>query len=83
MALFKHIPHASKSLRVLALQELAGEKASAVEIAPEEPIDAVWEEPVVFDGCSSKGQARPDQAQPIHIVPKAARQAHSSQGARQ
>ena len=66
-----------------ALLELAGERASPVEIAAEEPIDAVWEEPVVFDGCSSKGQARPDQAQPIHIVPKAARQAHSSQGARQ
>ena len=66
-----------------ALLERAGERASPVEIAAEEPIDAVWEEPVVFDGCSSKGQARPDQAQPIHIVPKAARQAHSSQGARQ
>ena len=66
-----------------ALLELAGEKASPVEVAADEPIDAVWEEPVVFDGCSSKGQSRPDQAQPIHIVPKAARQAHSSQGARQ
>ena len=66
-----------------ALLELAGEKASAVEIAPEEPIDAVWQEPVVFDGCSSKGQARPDQAQPIHFVPKAVRQAHPSQGAQQ
>lgn len=53
-----------------ALLELAGEKASPVEIAAEEPIDAVWQEPVVFDGCSSKGQARPDQPQPIHIVRK-------------
>ena len=66
-----------------ALLELAGEKASPVEVAPDEAIDAVWEEPVVFDGCSSKGQARPDQAQPIHIVPKAARQARSSPGAQQ
>ncbi len=64
-----------------ALLELSGEKASPVDIAPEESIDAVWEEPVVFDGCSSKGQARPDQAQPIHIVPKSARQALSSLGA--
>ena len=64
-----------------ALLELAGERASPVEIAAEEPIDAVWEEPVVFDGCSSKGQARPDQAQPIHIVPRAARAAGSSTGA--
>ena len=53
-----------------ALLELAGEKAQPVQIAAEEPIDAVWEEPVVFDGCSSKGQARPDQPQPIHIVRK-------------
>ena len=66
-----------------ALLELAGEKASPVEVAADEPIDAVWEEPVVFDGCSTKGQARPDQAQPIHIVPKAARPAHPSQGAPQ
>ena len=60
-----------------ALLELAGEKASPVEIAPEESIDAVWQEPVVFDGCSSKGQAKPDQPQPIHIV----RKARPSQGA--
>ena len=64
-----------------ALLELAGEKASPVEVAADEPIDAVWQEPVVFDGCSSKGQSRPDQAQPIHIVPRAARAAGSSTGA--
>lgn len=67
-----------------ALLELAGEKAQPVHIAAEEPIDAVWQEPVVFDGCSSKGQARPDQPQPIHIVPnsvlKAARQARPAPG---
>ena len=64
-----------------ALLELAGEKASPVEIAAEEPIDAVWQEPVVFDGCSSKGQAKPDQPQPIHIVPSASRKPRPSQGA--
>ena len=53
-----------------ALLELAGEKAQPVEIAAEEPMDAVWQEPVVFDGCSSRGQARPDQPKPIHIVRK-------------
>ena len=53
-----------------ALLELAGEKAQAVTIAAEEPIDALWAEPVVFDGCSSKGQARPEQPQPIRIVRK-------------
>ena len=51
-----------------ALLELSGEKAHAVRIAPDEAMDASWEEPVVFDGCSSKGQARPGQAQPIHFV---------------
>ena len=64
-----------------ALLELAGEKASPVEIAAEEPIDAVWQEPVVFDGCSSKGQARPDQPQPIHIVPNPLRKARPAPGA--
>ena len=60
-----------------ALLELAGEKAQPVKIAAEESIDAVWQEPVVFDGCSVKGQSRPDQPQPIHIV----RKARPSQGA--
>ena len=57
-----------------ALLELAGEKAQAVKVAQEEPLDESWAEPVVFDGCSTKGQAKPGQPQPIHIVraPKAA-----------
>ena len=44
-----------------ALLELAGEKVRPVEVETDEPIDAVWEEPPVFDGCSSKGQSRPGQ----------------------
>ena len=51
-----------------ALLELSGEKATAVKVMPDEALDDSWEEPVVFDGCSSKGQARPGQAQPIHFV---------------
>lgn len=51
-----------------ALIELAGERAQPVEPVAEEPIDESWAEPVVFDGCSSKGQARPGESQPIHIV---------------
>lgn len=51
-----------------ALLELAGESAHAVKVVSDEPIDASWEEPAVFDGCSSKGQAKPGQAQPIHFV---------------
>jgi nitrate reductase delta subunit len=38
-----------------ALIDLAGEKDPPVE-------------PPLFDGCSAKGQAKPGQAQPIHVV---------------
>jgi len=51
-----------------ALLELAGEKAHAVKLAPEQPLDESWAEPVVFDGCSAQGQAKPGQPQPIHFV---------------
>ena len=63
-----------------ALIELAGEKAQAVKPPAEEPLDESWAEPVVFDGCSSKGQAKPNEIQPIHIV-RGARLAHPTQGA--
>ncbi len=55
-----------------ALIELAGEKAQPVEPAADETLDESWAEPVVFDGCSAKGQAKPGQAQPIHVVRKSA-----------
>ncbi len=51
-----------------ALLDLAGERAQPVKPVAEEPMDESWAEPVVFDGCSSKGQAKPGQAQPIHII---------------
>ena len=51
-----------------ALLELAGETAQAVKLTPEETLDESWAEPPVFDGCSSKGQAKPGQPQPVHIV---------------
>ena len=50
-----------------AMLDLAGEKAQAVKLKPEDPLDESWTEPAAFDGCSSKGQARPDQPQPVHI----------------
>ena len=53
-----------------ALLELAGEKAQAVKIAVEPPLDESWAEPVVFDGCATTGQAKPGQPQPIHFVRK-------------
>lgn len=51
-----------------ALLELAGEKAQPVKLAAEPTLDESWVEPPVFDGCSSKGQAKPGDPQPIHIV---------------
>jgi nitrate reductase delta subunit len=53
-----------------ALLELAGEKAQPVKLAEEPSLDESWVEPPVFDGCSSKGQAKPGQPQPIHLVRK-------------
>ena len=55
-----------------ALLELAGEKAQAVALAAEPSVDESWAEPQVFDGCSSKGQTKPGQPQPIHIIRKSA-----------
>ncbi len=51
-----------------ALIELAGETAQAVKVADEEPIDDSWAEPAAFDGCSTAGQSRAGQPQPIQIV---------------
>lgn len=50
-----------------ALLDLAGEKAELVAVADDEPVDAAWEEPPAFDGCSTAGQASAGQPQPIHI----------------
>jgi len=51
-----------------AVLELAGQKVEAVPVAPDEPLDATWQEPAAFDGCSTRGQAAPGQPQPIQIV---------------
>jgi len=53
-----------------ALLDLAGEKAEPVKVAAEDPLDESWAEPPAFDGCSPKGQGRPDVPQPIRIVRK-------------
>ena len=58
-------PYASVLAAVL---ELAGEKAEAVAVAPEPDMDDSWAEPAVFGGCSTEGQAKPGQPQPIRIV---------------
>ena len=56
-----------------ALIELAGETAKPLAPAPEPGLDESWAEPVVFDGCSTQGQARPGQPQPIHVMRQGAR----------
>lgn len=58
-------PHACL---LAALLELAGERASAVDVPAEPEIDESWAEPMAFDGCSTQGQARPGAPQPIQIV---------------
>jgi nitrate reductase delta subunit len=67
-----------------AVLDLAGEKAQAVKVPDEPAIDDSWEEPMAFDGCSTQGQARPGQPQPIQIVKRSAAggAAPTSSGAR-
>ncbi len=55
---------------VAAVLELAGQKAEAVPFKADEALDEAWAEPEAFDGCATRGQNRPGQAQPIHIVRK-------------
>jgi nitrate reductase delta subunit len=57
---------------VAAVLELCGQKVQAVPFAADEALDDAWQEPEAFDGCSSRGQSRPGQAQPLHFVRKAA-----------
>lgn len=51
-----------------AVLELSGERAEAVAVPDEPALDDSWGEPEVFGGCSTEGQARPNQPQPIRIM---------------
>lgn len=51
-----------------ALLDLAGEQARPIVPVAEESLDESWAEPVVFDGCSVRGQGQPGQTQAIHVV---------------
>jgi nitrate reductase delta subunit len=57
---------------VAAVLELCGQRVQAVPVVADEAMDDVWQEPEAFDGCSTKGQAKPGEAQPVHFVRKAA-----------
>jgi len=72
-------PYASVLAAVL---ELAGEKAEAVAVPDEPAMDESWAEPAVFGGCSTEGQAKPGQPQPIRIVKNAHSPTSPTQGAR-
>ena len=68
---------------IAAVLEVAGQRVQAVAITPEPGLDDTWAEPEAFDGCATKGQSRPGQAQPLHFVPashKTTRASSSSQG---
>ncbi len=54
-----------------ALLDLAGEPAQPVQPPPEPSLDESWVEPAAFEGCSTHGQAKPGDPQPIRIVRKA------------
>lgn len=51
-----------------AVLELAGERAERVDLPEEITLDEAWAEPAAFGGCSTAGQAKPGQPQPIHIL---------------
>ena len=51
-----------------AILEISGQQAQAVPVAEEPEVDDSWDEPVAFDGCSTRGQAKPDQPQTLHFV---------------
>ena len=59
-SLYAHIP--------AALLELMSHTIEPTEVPEDEALDDAWAEPAAFDGCSSRGQQRADQPQPIHIV---------------
>ena len=58
-------PYASVLAAVL---DLAGERAERVELPAEPALDDAWAEPEALGGCSTAGQSKPGQPQPIQIV---------------
>ena len=67
------VEHQSPYAAVLAaVLDLAGERAERVKLPDEPTLDEAWAEPDAFGGCSSAGQSRPEQPQPIHIHRRAA-----------
>jgi len=61
----KKSPYASV---IAAVLDVAGHRTQAVPLTPEPSMDEAWAEPEAFGGCSTQGQSKPGQAQPLHFV---------------
>lgn len=54
---------------IAAVLDLAGQPLQDDATPPEEEaLDASWEEPAAFGGCSTQGQASPGTPQPVHLI---------------
>lgn len=54
---------------IAAAIDFSGGKVKLVELKPvEATIDEEWAEPEAFGGCSTKGQSKPEDVQPVHFV---------------
>ncbi len=60
----RNSPYASV---IAAVLEVCGQRVQAVALTPEPDLDELWAEPMAFDGCGNKGQAKPGQPQPVHF----------------
>lgn len=58
---------------IAAVLDLSGESSQPSSVQEDAPLDDTWQEPPVFGGCSTQGQASPKPgspaaAQPVHIL---------------
>lgn len=57
---------------IAAAIEFSGEKFKIVELKiQEESMDEEWAEPPAFGGCSTRGQSKPGEEQPLHFMKRA------------
>lgn len=57
---------------IAAAIEFSGEKFKAVELKiEEESMDEEWAEPPAFGGCSTRGQSKSGEEQPLHFMKRA------------
>jgi len=61
----RNSPYASV---IAAVLEVSGQRVQSVALTPEPSMDEAWAEPEAFGGCSTQGQSKPDQPQPLHFV---------------